>query len=255
MKWLRTQLGEYQSNLMAILKEEELASTALTLCMRLLKAEGDHLNGVGEYQFPHGFLNNVLTILPVQGIPLAEDTLYVAFVRSGIPGAQGNLAASLEMAQLTALGPGMQPPPGIPVDYAHAVEALRAGNQALESIAAMTVFRTGHPSAELRAYYAAPQLPQLMCSGSPGVQMATLVVQTSLTWQPCVFVSQVGICEVVPASLLTMTFVSMEGLGHQKSFVLRLSDQAFNSKTITTRNRPLKFSIIALQWLQRESFK
>src|SRR5687767_14509473 len=39
VKWLRTQLGEYQSSLIAILKEDELASTALTLCMRLLKAE------------------------------------------------------------------------------------------------------------------------------------------------------------------------------------------------------------------------
>jgi U3 small nucleolar RNA-associated protein 19 len=63
VKWLRTQLGEYQSSLIAILKEDELASTALTLCMRLLKAEGDHFNGAADYQFPHGFLNNMLTIL------------------------------------------------------------------------------------------------------------------------------------------------------------------------------------------------
>jgi hypothetical protein len=124
--------------------------------------------------------DNVLTILPVQGVPLAENTLYVAFVRSGLPGPHGtSLAASLEMSQLTALGPGTQPPSEVPVEYAHAVEALRAGNVALGAIAAMTVFQTGHPSADLRAYYAHAQVPLKysthfkLVSGAPDAEFCT----------------------------------------------------------------------------------
>lgn len=63
VKWLRTQLGEYQSSLVAIMQEDEVTSNHLKLCMTLLKAEGDHYNGVGDYQFPHGFLNNIITTL------------------------------------------------------------------------------------------------------------------------------------------------------------------------------------------------
>lgn len=63
VKWLKNQLGEYQSKLIAMMKVEELTTTALTLGMKLLKAEGDHFHGAGDYQFPHGFLNNMLRIL------------------------------------------------------------------------------------------------------------------------------------------------------------------------------------------------
>ena len=61
--WLKEQFGVYKETLLAILRDEELAPTALTLCMRTLKAEGEYLYDKEEYTFPRAFLREIVSTL------------------------------------------------------------------------------------------------------------------------------------------------------------------------------------------------
>jgi U3 small nucleolar RNA-associated protein 19 len=61
--WLRKQFGEFKKTLAAILKDEELAPTALTLCMRTLKAEGETFSEKDDYIFPRSFLRDIVLSL------------------------------------------------------------------------------------------------------------------------------------------------------------------------------------------------
>ena len=54
--WLRDQLSLYKKVLLSLLADEDLAVTALTLCMRILKAEGEYLSDREEYSFPTTFM-------------------------------------------------------------------------------------------------------------------------------------------------------------------------------------------------------
>lgn len=63
IKWLKERYTEYKSSLLVLLNEEGLESTALTLCMRLLKSEGEHLLSGQEYNFPGSFLSEIVQIL------------------------------------------------------------------------------------------------------------------------------------------------------------------------------------------------
>ena len=63
LKWLKERYSEYKSVLMVLLGEEGAASTTLTLCMRLLKTEGQHLLNGQEYNFPDVFLTEVVQAL------------------------------------------------------------------------------------------------------------------------------------------------------------------------------------------------
>lgn len=58
--WLKDQFTQYKTLLMSLLGEEELAVTALTLSMRLLKAEGEFLYDKEEYSFPTAFMENIV---------------------------------------------------------------------------------------------------------------------------------------------------------------------------------------------------
>ncbi|KAG5999221.1 hypothetical protein E4U43_002209, partial [Claviceps pusilla] len=58
--WLKDQLSQYKVILLNLLGEEELAVTALTLSMRLLKAEGQFLYDKEEYSFPTAFLESIV---------------------------------------------------------------------------------------------------------------------------------------------------------------------------------------------------
>ncbi|KAI0815562.1 nucleolar complex protein [Xylaria sp. FL0064] len=63
IQWLKGRLADYKKLLIATLEDEESASTALTLSMRLLKAEA-HLNGdKGEATFPKVFLRDIVGAL------------------------------------------------------------------------------------------------------------------------------------------------------------------------------------------------
>ncbi|KAI6311539.1 hypothetical protein MCOR07_009081 [Pyricularia oryzae] len=60
-KWLRERLGDYKDVLQRLLQQEDLGSTALTLAMRLLKAEASATNKDSEeYTFPRTFLAQIV---------------------------------------------------------------------------------------------------------------------------------------------------------------------------------------------------
>ena len=61
--WLKEQFVEYKTKLLTVLQDEELASTALTLSMRTLKAEGEFLYDKNEYSFPKAFLRDIVSAL------------------------------------------------------------------------------------------------------------------------------------------------------------------------------------------------
>lgn len=63
IKWLKERYSEYKSSLLLLLGEEGLESTALTLCMRLLKSEGEHLRNGQDYNFPIDFLTEIIRVL------------------------------------------------------------------------------------------------------------------------------------------------------------------------------------------------
>jgi U3 small nucleolar RNA-associated protein 19 len=63
VKWLRERYSEYKTAILALLGEEGISSTALTLCMRLLKTEGQHLRNSKEYNFPTGILTDIVRVL------------------------------------------------------------------------------------------------------------------------------------------------------------------------------------------------
>jgi U3 small nucleolar RNA-associated protein 19 len=63
IKWLKERYFEYKTEVLALLGEEGISSTALTLCMRLLKTEGQHLYDSKEYNFPTIFLTDIVRVL------------------------------------------------------------------------------------------------------------------------------------------------------------------------------------------------
>ena len=58
--WLRDQLSQYKKLLLSLLADQSLAVTALTLCMRILKAEGEYLSDREEYSFPTAFMEDIV---------------------------------------------------------------------------------------------------------------------------------------------------------------------------------------------------
>ncbi|KAG6007282.1 hypothetical protein E4U21_006200 [Claviceps maximensis] len=65
VSWLKDQLSQYKIILLNLLGEEELAVTALTLSMRLLKAEGQFLYDKEEYSFPAAFMESIIRAILV----------------------------------------------------------------------------------------------------------------------------------------------------------------------------------------------
>jgi U3 small nucleolar RNA-associated protein 19 len=63
IQWLRKRYSEYKSSLLLLFREEGVESTALTLCMRLLKAEGQYLRNGHDYHFPASFLTEIIQAL------------------------------------------------------------------------------------------------------------------------------------------------------------------------------------------------
>jgi U3 small nucleolar RNA-associated protein 19 len=77
MRWLRERLGEYKGSLLPLLKRDEAALTALTLSMRILKAEAEHLHSGAEYTFPTAFFAEIVSAL-VQ--PEVDDNVREEFM-------------------------------------------------------------------------------------------------------------------------------------------------------------------------------
>ena len=64
VQWLKDRLSEYRKVLVSLLSREELASTALTLAMKVLKSESEQLNGNKEFfVFPKDFLEDIIRAL------------------------------------------------------------------------------------------------------------------------------------------------------------------------------------------------
>lgn len=62
-KWLSERYSEYKRGLLDLLGEEGISATALTLCMRLLKTEGETIRNNKEYRFPSTFLTGIIRTL------------------------------------------------------------------------------------------------------------------------------------------------------------------------------------------------
>ena len=64
VQWLKDRLSEYKKILVSLLSQEEVASTALTLAMKVLKSEGEQLNNSKDfYVFPKEFLEDIIRAL------------------------------------------------------------------------------------------------------------------------------------------------------------------------------------------------
>ncbi|KAF4453865.1 putative NOC4 nucleolar protein [Fusarium austroafricanum] len=61
--WLKEKYAEFKKTLVTLLQDEELAPTALELCMRTLKTEGEYLYDKDEYTFPRAFLRDIVASL------------------------------------------------------------------------------------------------------------------------------------------------------------------------------------------------
>ena len=72
VQWLKGRLGDYKKLVIHALLQEDTASTALTLAMRVLKAESQYLSDKAEYSFPKVFLKDIVGAL-VDGGPESED--------------------------------------------------------------------------------------------------------------------------------------------------------------------------------------
>ncbi|KAF9879750.1 hypothetical protein CkaCkLH20_02561 [Colletotrichum karsti] len=81
-QWLKDRYSEYKTLLIELLGDEDLASTALTLAMRCLKAEAQHLNDREEYTFPQKFLQDILAGL----LSSDSDDARVEFVEKYLGG-------------------------------------------------------------------------------------------------------------------------------------------------------------------------
>ncbi|MCA9520804.1 MAG: hypothetical protein KC609_07520 [Myxococcales bacterium] len=94
---------------------------------------------------------NLLSLVPIQGLPLRPSTLYAAVVRRELLDADGRqLSVAPELATLLAGGH----PEGLSNDaltaYRRAIDSLANLGVDLGSIAALTVFRTQDPFDEMR---------------------------------------------------------------------------------------------------------
>lgn len=61
--WLRDRLAEYKTALLSMLSNDEWAMSALTVAMRLLKAEGQYLSEKDDNAFPRVFLSQIVDAL------------------------------------------------------------------------------------------------------------------------------------------------------------------------------------------------
>ncbi|KAF7942868.1 uncharacterized protein EAE97_006322 [Botrytis byssoidea] len=63
VQWLKERYSEYKIILLDMLSQEDTAFTGLSLCMRMLKIEGQHLRNGQDYCFPTGLLTDMVQVL------------------------------------------------------------------------------------------------------------------------------------------------------------------------------------------------
>ncbi|KAK7923371.1 CBF/Mak21 family protein [Apiospora marii] len=67
IQWLKDRLVDYETVLIEALADEDAASSALTLAMRLSKAEGQYRDNKDEYSFPEPFLKDIVHAIIFDG--------------------------------------------------------------------------------------------------------------------------------------------------------------------------------------------
>ncbi|KAK6841321.1 nucleolar complex protein [Apiospora arundinis] len=67
VQWLKDRLVDFESVLLEALADEDMASTALTLAMRVLKAEGQYRENKEEYSFPEPFMKDIVRAIIYEG--------------------------------------------------------------------------------------------------------------------------------------------------------------------------------------------
>lgn len=100
---------------------------------------------------------NMLSLLPVQGIPLRERTRYAAVIRRDLPQRTGEtvrFAASPQVAQLVAGDVPAGLSPDTAERYRHALRVLADQGIAADDIAGLSVFTTDDPLAQTRRFMA-----------------------------------------------------------------------------------------------------
>jgi hypothetical protein len=143
----------------------------------------------------------MLTLLPLQGVPLHEGGQYAAIVlRSLGDGAGKPLGVSESMAKLE----GNLTPDGLSADvaaeYQKALNALQGFNVSTNDLAAMTVFTTGHPTAQLGIFRDA-------ILGRPPPALNAPLARTDVFDDYCVYASTIDL----PEYQAGMTPFSTEG--------------------------------------------
>lgn len=63
VQWLRDRYFEFKTVLLGLVKDEELGLPALTLALKVLKSEGQHLQDSDEHSFPQVFLQQIMQAL------------------------------------------------------------------------------------------------------------------------------------------------------------------------------------------------
>jgi U3 small nucleolar RNA-associated protein 19 len=63
VNWLKEMFSAYKTTLLSFLGDEDLAMTALTLCMKVLKTEGEHQHNNEEYSFPSTSLLGIVSAI------------------------------------------------------------------------------------------------------------------------------------------------------------------------------------------------
>jgi U3 small nucleolar RNA-associated protein 19 len=58
--WLKNQFALFKASLLTFLQSDELSITSLTLCMRVLKAEGERKHENEDYSFPSALLQDIV---------------------------------------------------------------------------------------------------------------------------------------------------------------------------------------------------
>jgi U3 small nucleolar RNA-associated protein 19 len=66
--WLGEKYTEYKSTLLQLLGDTDSASTALTLCMRMLKSDAAHLGDGKVYRFPMAFFSSLVERILGSGV-------------------------------------------------------------------------------------------------------------------------------------------------------------------------------------------
>jgi hypothetical protein len=96
--------------------------------------------------------DGLLTLVPVQGIPLRANTRYAAVVRRTLSLARGGTFATSPTVTALSSGADAGLSPASAASYRAALQTLQRGLIFPADIAGLAVFRTGDPVGELRAF-------------------------------------------------------------------------------------------------------